>query len=277
MVAGGEGRGRGGGRCRFVVSLAPSLWWASAPDRGLPPQPAMLCLSCPPRVGGAEAWPRGGGGSFCFLPPARSGRLRFGSAHTPTHNHSRSYFFSNSPVRWRLTKVVLPVERVGERRRQIERLETRAAASRGWRPPLPPCPSTGTPPPHACGGACPPVRVVRTAGGAGPRESLRACNSRARAVLALPPPPTHTRRAPVPPSPTRTSLKEGTPSGVTWPGSACGNGRAGGVVCERSCAIEQSRGAHQRRRGLGREKRGEARTMGRGSARRTRRGGGARR
>lgn len=36
----------------------------------------------------------------------------------------------------------------------------------------------------------------------------------------------HARHAPVPPSPTSTSLKAGTPSGVVWPGRACAGGGA---------------------------------------------------
>ena len=81
--------------------------------------------------------------------------------------HSRSYFFSNSPVRWRFTKVVLPACEGG----------TWSSSSRGpfwW--------------------------------GRGDHRARRA--------------------SPVPPSPTSTSLKEGTPSGVCWPGSACSRGRA---------------------------------------------------
>ena len=41
----------------------------------------------------------------------------------------------------------------------------------------------------------------------------------------------HRPHSPVPPSPTSTSLKEGTPSGVAWPGRACTRRQSGGEVC----------------------------------------------
>ena len=52
------------------------------------------------------------------------------------------------------------------------------------------------------------------------RRNKRRCPSSSSFFRS--PSPSKIAHLPVPPSPTSTSLKEGTPSGVTWPGRACG-------------------------------------------------------
>ena len=62
---------------------------------------------------------------------------RDGGKRAPRRRASRRYFFSNSPVKWRLTKVVLPVDRVGGngRARGSFPVASADAASRGGEPP----------------------------------------------------------------------------------------------------------------------------------------------
>jgi hypothetical protein len=69
-----------------------------------------VCRSGIPSSGhwaaGRSCWQGGAAKAYALLFKQR--RAGGGSGGRRRRGHSRSYFFSNSPVRWRLTKVVLP-------------------------------------------------------------------------------------------------------------------------------------------------------------------------